>query len=270
MAGDLVQLAALKALAILLGDEVGGQSALGEPRVGEDGRQEWDVVADAAHEVAVQRPCQPGGGGGAVRRVGAQLGDHRVVVHRHLAALDDAAVDADALARGLLIAHQTADRRQEAAARVLGVDAGLDRPAVQPDIVLAERQRLAGRDLDHQLDQIDAGDQLGHRVLDLQPGVHLEEVEVAVAVDDELDRAGRVVADGAGQGHRLLAHGAARRLVQERRGRLLDDLLVAPLDRAFALAQVDDVAVAVAEDLDLDVARLDHVFLDEHAVVAER
>jgi hypothetical protein len=33
------------------------------------------------------------------------------------------------------------------------------------------------RDADHLLDQIEAGDALGDRVLDLQPRVHLEEVE---------------------------------------------------------------------------------------------
>ena len=39
------------------------------------------------------------------------------------------------------------------------------------------------------------------------------------------------------------------------RGRLLDHLLVAALHRAVALAEMDDVAVRVGEDLDLDVAR---------------
>ena len=38
------------------------------------------------------------------------------------------------------------------------------------------------------------------------------------------------------------------------RRRLLDDLLVAALDGAFPLEEVDDVAVGVAEDLHLDVA----------------
>ena len=37
----------------------------------------------------------------------------------------------------------------------------------------------------------------------------------------------------------------------------LDHLLVAALHRAVALAEVDRVAEAVAEDLDLDVARRD-------------
>jgi hypothetical protein len=44
---------------------------------------------------------------------------------------------------------------------------------------------------------------------------------------------------------------------------------VAALHRAFALAQIDDVAVLIAQHLDLDVARAFDELLDEHAVVAE-
>ncbi len=128
---------------------------------------------------------------------------------------------------------------------------------------------LAGRDPDHLLDEIDAGDELGHRVLDLQARVHLQEEEAAVLAGHELHGAGAVVADRLGQRDGLLAHGLARLGVEQRRGRLLDHLLVAALDRAFALAQVDDVAVLVAQHLDLDVARVLDELLDEHAVVAE-
>ncbi len=56
---------------------------------------------------------------------------------------------------------------------------------------------------------------------------------------------------------------------QGRRRRLLDDLLVPPLDRAVALAQVDTVAVAVDRDLDLDVAVLVEPLLEVQRVVAE-
>src|SRR5262249_45697221 len=95
------------------------------------------------------------------------------------------------------------------------------------------------------------------------------EMEGAVAVDDELDRAGRAVADGFGEGDRLLAHRLARRRIEEGAGRLLDDLLVPALDRAFALAEIKGVAVRVAQYLNLDVARLLDGFLDEDAVVGE-
>ena len=78
-----------------------------------------------------------------------------------------------------------------------------------------------------------------------------------------------LAAHGLGQRDRFLAHGGARLGVKERARRLLDDLLVTPLDRAFALAQIQHMALVVAEHLDLDVARLLDVFLDENAVVGE-
>ena len=52
-------------------------------------------------------------------------------------------------------------------------------------------------------------------------------------------------------------------------GRLLDQLLVAALDRAVALAEVNDVAVGVGEHLDLDVAGVGQVALEVDRRVAE-
>ena len=53
------------------------------------------------------------------------------------------------------------------------------------------------------------------------------------------------------------------------RGRLLDELLVAALDRAVALAEVDHVAVRVGEHLHLDVPRVLEVPLDVDGRVGE-
>ena len=44
---------------------------------------------------------------------------------------------------------------------------------------------------------------------------------------------------------------------------------MAPLNRAFALAQRDDVAVMIAEDLNLDMARTSEIFLEKDAAIAE-
>ncbi len=106
-------------------------------------------------------------------------------------------------------------------------------------------------------------------MLDLETRIHLQEIEIAPLVGDELGRARGVVAHGLGECHRLRAHGRARLLVEQRRGRFLDHLLVAALNGAFALAQVNDVAVLVAQHLDLDVARIEDEFLDEDARIAE-
>ena len=107
-------------------------------------------------------------------------------------------------------------------------------------------------------------------MLDLQAGVHFEEVEALVLAGDKLHRAGGIIIDRLGESHRLRAHRGAGRGIEQGRRRLLDDLLIAALDRTFALAEMNHIAVAVAEHLDFDVARIDDEFLDEHAVVAKR
>ena len=50
---------------------------------------------------------------------------------------------------------------------------------------------------------------------------------------------------------------------------LFPDLLVAALQRAIAFAQVHRAALAVAQDLDLDVARLFQILFDIDVAIAE-
>src|SRR5690606_2665601 len=116
--------------------------------------------------------------------------------HRHAGPY--ALIQADARARGRYEGRDGARRRHEAVVGVLGVDAALDGPAPEGDVVLVEGQRLAGCHGDLGLHQVDGGDQVGDRVFHLDAGVHLDEVEVAVAVPQELDRAGVDVVDGLG------------------------------------------------------------------------
>ena len=107
-------------------------------------------------------------------------------------------------------------------------------------------------------------------MLDLEPRVQLDEGERAVGPDEELERAGVAVADvparALGRGLHLLAP----LVVERRRRRLLDQLLVAALHRALALAAGQDMAMVVAEHLDLDVARRRDHLLDVERAVAER
>ena len=136
--------------------------------------------------------------------------------------------------------------RPEVVGRVLGGDPALQRRAAQHDRVLAQAEvleRLARGDPHLRLHEVDVGDLLGHGVLDLDARVHLDEDVVAVRVDEELHGAGVLVADVPGELHRVRADALAEVGVEVRRGRDLDDLLVAPLDRAVALEEVDHVAV---------------------------
>ena len=84
--------------------------------------------------------------------------------------------------------------------------------AVDLELLLRQRQRLAAGDAQLPLDQVEPGDHLGHRMLDLQPRVHLHEIEACrPALRDELDRAGADVADRLRRRDRGLAHLRRRR-----------------------------------------------------------
>ena len=136
-------------------------------------------------------------------------------------------------------------------------------------VALRERQLLAGGDADLHLHDVDAGHHLGHRVLDLHARVHLDEVELAVLVE-ELEGAGAAVADLLAGGGAALADLLDHAARDAGRRRFLDDLLVAALHRAVALAEPDRVLVRVGQHLDLDVARVLEELLHVDGRVAER
>src|SRR5205814_328367 len=106
--------------------------------------------------------------------------------------------------------------------------------------------------------EIDAGHLLGDGVLDLQPRVRLHEEERRRAVergrvDEELERADVVVASGLSEPDRRGGDARKQSVAQPGARRELDELLVAALDAALALTEMDDGAGAVAGDLHLDV-----------------
>ena len=137
-------------------------------------------------------------------------------------------------------------------------------------IGLAIRKLAAFRDPHLLADEVEAGRHLGHRMLDLYPSVHFEEVKVSGGIQDEFDGPGTAVTDGLCGGHRCRAHAGAK-VRSQRCGRsFLNDFLMAPLNRTFALEHVDVIAVGVTEYLKFNVTRLADVFLQKHAFVTER
>ena len=131
------------------------------------------------------------------------------------------------------------------------------------------RERLAVGDPELELDEVEAGDLLGHGVLDLDAPVQLEEEHI-VPVDEELGRAGALVPDGATEGDRMLGEPAEHVVGEAGRRRLLDDLLVPSLHRAVARSEREDVTVTVAHELHLDVPGVLELALEIDGAVAER
>ena len=152
---------------------------------------------------------------------------------------------------------------------VFGVNPALDGVAGLGDMALAPRQIAAGGYFDLRLDQIDADHPLGHRMLDLQARVHFQEIKILLAVEQKLQRAGADVTDRARALNGDPADAPPRAVFQPWRGRFFDDFLMAPLDRALAVVEMDHAAITVGQDLDLDVARLVDEFFNVEASIAE-
>ena len=187
-------------------DEVGGVDAAAEFRVVQDGFLKRDGRLDAGDDVLVEGTVHLVHGVAPVGAVGDELGDHRVVVAGNGVAGVGVAVEAHAASAGCVVHLDLAGAGPEIVPRILGVDAALDGMAGGLDVALRQFQRLAHRDENLLLHQIDAGDLLGDGVLDLDALVDLEEVEFALVIDDELDGAGVGVLGRLGDLDGRLAH----------------------------------------------------------------
>ncbi len=105
-------------------------------------------------------------------------------------------------------------------------------------------------------------------MFDLQAGVHFDEVELAV-FPQEFDRARPAIAH---VGHGL-GDDAAHAVPLFRRnhggGSFFEHFLVAALERAIALSQMNGIAFTIAEHLKFDMARIAEVFFQIHRVVTK-
>jgi hypothetical protein len=106
-------------------------------------------------------------------------------------------------------------------------------------------------------------------MFDLKPGVHLDEIELAVLVQ-KLEGSRAAVTDLAA------GLGAAQADLVDQLGRntesrpLLDDFLVPALHRAVAFAEIDRITVLIGQDLDFDMTRLQQELLHIDRAIAER
>jgi hypothetical protein len=121
----------------------------------------------------------------------------------------------------------------EVVLRILGGDPALQGGTDRMDGALVGKteigQRLTARDAHLRLHEVDAGDLLGDRVLDLDARIHLDEAVTSVVTQQELDGAGARVADLLGEPDGVGADLLTQRVVEMWGGRDLHDLLMSPL-----------------------------------------
>ena len=207
---------------------------------------------------------------GARRGVTDQLRKHRIVEDGHVVAGVNTVVVAHARPLRKIDVADQAGRRREVTGRIFGVDAAFDRVSARRHPVVCQRDLLPARDSQLFLHEIDAPHHLGDRMLDLQARVHLEEVELPIGSHQHFDGSGGVVIDCSGRADCRFAESSAQRLIDDSRWTLLHDFLMPALQRAFALADVDDRSVAIAQDLNFDVAWGGDEFLGIDRAIAEK
>src|SRR5690606_4225237 len=225
------------------------------------------IGLDAFHQHFVQRVLHAPAGDFPVITPGDQLGHQGVVVRRYRVAAVQMGVDTDAVAARSVEVLDLAGAGHERL-RVFSVDPALDGVAGNMNLVLAVLQRQAAGNSQLFTHDVHAGDHLGNRMLHLNPGVHFDEIELAVLIQ-ELEGTGADVADflagidtgleGALAGFRINVRGRC----------FLNDLLVPALHGAVAVAQVNDVAVHVGQYLNFHVPRWFQKFFQVHGRVAK-
>ena len=100
-------------------------------------------------------------------------------------------------------------------------------------------------------------------MLNLHTGVHLDKVK-PVVFEQELKGAGTAIAHVQTRSHTSVPDLIAQGIINTGSRRLLNDFLVAPLQRAVAIAQMNRIALPVRQYLNLDVARPLQEFLHVH------
>src|SRR5437870_5571238 len=242
-------------------NETSREAAGEEVGVGYQVEQERNVRFHAADAKFLQAALHAAGGVKKAQAVRRHLDQQGIIERRdHGARKRRAGIEADAHAAGRAVMAEPAVIRHEVVARILGRHAALKGEAVRAHVVLRRQANVwigegpSLGDQDLALDDVHAGDLLGDGVLDLDARIDFDEVEEAgIGIKEEFDGAGVVqvhgVADGEGSVEDALAGGGFEIMGR----RHFDDFLMAALQGAIALVQVNQMAVVIAKKLHLDV-----------------
>ncbi len=129
---------------------------------------------------------------------------------------------------------------------ILRIDAEFDGVSQGAKVIEFGAEAFAGGDFDLLFDQVDPVDLFGHRMFDLDTGIHFEKVKVAGIIDEKLHRTGVFVLNGLGQFDGGFPHAFTEIAIEKGGGRFFEKFLVAALDRAVAFADMDNFTALIA------------------------
>ena len=255
----------------MVGDKVGVDVAFAEQRVLDDLAEEGNGGLDAADDVFAQRTGHDAQRLFPVMGVGDQQRARGVVVGRKFIARADVRVQAHAQAAGRDIARNQTGIGREVILRIFTVDAHLHGAVRGPQIFFAIAQLRPESHGDLLFHQVDAVTAFGNAVLDLEAGVHFDQIRRPVRRDQKFHRGQRMVTHGAHQAAGVILEALAQFAGHARPGRRrdFDQFLMVALHGAVAFIESEDVAVHVGDDLDFNVAHAAQKFFHKKARIAE-
>ena len=251
------------------GDKIGRRLPAQKFRAAQARHQKIPIMRQPLHLAALQRPRQqrrrlpPG------RRMGDNLGNHRIEMVTNHAARFNPRIHPHPGRRIRLPHRHRAGGWQKIPRRILRAQPRLNRMPADGQIRLGVAQRLPLGDAQLLAHQIQPGNRLGHRVFHLQARVHLQKEELPPR-QQKLRRAGGIVGNPAGHRQRRRPHLRPQRSINCGGRRLLDNLLMPPLDGAFTLEHMHQIAVPVAQQLHLHMPRAHQIAFQKHRAIAKR
>jgi hypothetical protein len=98
-------------------------------------------------------------------------------------------------------------------------------------------------------------------MLHLKACIHLKEIDLSLWGSEELHSAGIGVANEASEAKSVIPEQGAlvRGELGDMRGALLNDLLIAPLDGTITFKEMDQIAMLITQDLDLNMGSIGHI-----------
>ena len=248
----------------MLGQKAGVDIASGKGRMVHELNEKRQVGREAQNCRLTQSPSHASAGLFAVRPPGRNFGNHGIVVYRHLGLRLDSGIDPYPRPLGRIPGQDMSGRWQESVGGIFRVQTALKGVTVAADVILLEAQRFPGGNPDLFSYQIQTGNPLGNRMLNLEASVDFQKIEFPIVVEDELHGSGIVITGGSGHGQRGPGHLLPQGLGHGWRGSLFDYFLIAALNGAFPFAKMDDIPGSVTKNLDFHMTGTFEKTLDIH------
>ena len=183
------------------------------------------------------------------------FGNHGIVVRLDGKTCRYAGVEADAGAAGFVQEGNLSRAGHEVVVRVLGVDAALDGMAGEVHIFLGDFQGFTSGNANLGAYEVNARNGFGDAMLNLNARVDFHEVEFVVGqVKQEFYRTDVGIMYALGSLYCKTAYAVAHILREGDGRRFFQKLLVAALQGAFTLAQVEHFTVVIGHNLHFDMA----------------